>query len=92
MHATTVTVRLPADLYAELEILAREEETEPVVILSQLVTAARQRRTWLNDLTALRKQIAQDVGLQVGATRDEVVEHLRRVRREIFEAEYAHLY
>jgi hypothetical protein len=30
--------------------------------------------------------------LQVGATKDEVVERLRQARCEIFEAEYAHLY
>jgi predicted transcriptional regulator len=92
MGAATVTVRLPAGLYAELQTLAQEEQTEPVAILSQLVQAARQRRAWLSDLAALRKQIEQDGGLQVGATREEVVERLRRTRREIFEAEYAHLY
>jgi len=39
-----------------------------------------------------REQIRQDGGLQVGTTKDEVVERLRQTRREIFEAEYAHLY
>jgi molybdopterin converting factor small subunit len=92
MDAATVTVRLPAGLYAELQTLAQEEQAEPVAILSQLVKAARQQRAWLNDLAALRKQIEQDGGLQVGATKEEVVERLRRTRHEIFEAEYAHLY
>ena len=53
---------------------------------------ASQRRDWLRDLTTLGEQIRQDGGLQVGATREEVVERLRQTRREIFEAEYAHLY
>jgi len=92
MDAATVTIRLPAGLYAELQMLAREEQAEPVAILSQLVQAARRRRDWLSDLTALRTQIEQDGGLQVGATKEEVVERLRQTRREIFEAEYAHLY
>jgi molybdopterin converting factor small subunit len=92
MDAATVTVRLPAGLYAELQTLAQEEQAEPVAILSQLVKAARQQRAWLHDLAALRKQIEQDGGLQVGATKEEVVERLRRTRHEIFEAEYAHLY
>ena len=92
MDAALVTIRLPAGLYAELQTLAQEEQAEPVAILSQLVKAARQQRAWLNDLAALREQIEQDGGLQVGATREEVLERLRRTRREIFEAEYAHLY
>jgi hypothetical protein len=46
----------------------------------------------LRDLTALREEIRQAGGLKVGTTKDEVVERLRQTRREIFEAEYAHLY
>lgn len=92
MDAATITVRLPVGLYTELQTLAQEEQTEPVAILSQLVKAAYRRRAWLNDLAALRKQIEQDGGLQVGGTKEEVVERLRRTRHEIFEAEYAHLY
>jgi len=92
MNAASVFLQLPAHLYAELQSLAQEEQTEPVALLSRLVTAARLRRAWLNDLADLREQIAQDGGLQVGATNEEVVEQLRQTRREIFEAEYAHLY
>jgi len=92
MSASTVPLQLPAGLYAELQSLAQEEQTDPVAILSRLITAARLRRAWLGDLAALREQIAQEGGLQVGATKQEVVETLRRTRREIFGAEYAHLY
>jgi hypothetical protein len=92
MNATTVTMRLPADLYADLRTLAQEEQAEPIALLSQLVQAARQRRTWLNAVAALRKQIEQDGGLSLGMTKEEVVEQMRRTRREIFETEYAHLY
>lgn len=92
MSASTVPLQLPAGLYAELQSLAQEEQTDPVIILSRLVAAARLRRAWLSDLAALRQQIVQDGGLQVGATKQEVVERLRHTRREIFEAEYAHLY
>jgi hypothetical protein len=92
MSTSTMPLQVPAGLYAELQSLAQEEHTDPVVILSRLVTAARVRRAWLGDLAALREQIVQDGGLQVGTTREEVVERLRQTRREIFEAEYAHLY
>lgn len=61
-------------------------------LAARLVVAANQRRAWLRNLATLREQIRQDGGLQVGTTKDEVVERLRQTRREIFEAEYAHLY
>jgi len=92
MDEPIVTVRLPASLYAELESLATEEQTDPVGMIGHLVTMASQRRAWLRDLTALREEIRQAGGLRVGTTKDEVVERLRQTRREIFEAEYAHLY
>jgi hypothetical protein len=87
VDATLVTVRLPAGLYAELQALAQEEHSEPVAVISQLARAAREQRDWRRDLAALRKQIEQDGGLPLGATKEEVVESLRRTRREIFEAE-----
>mgnify|MGYP006955168391 CR=1 FL=1 len=40
----------------------------------------------------LREQIRREGGLHVGATKEDVVERLRQTRREIFDAEYAHLY
>jgi hypothetical protein len=92
MDAPVVTVRLPASLYAELESLATEEQTDPIEMIGRLVTVASQRRAWLRDLTALREEIRQAGGLRIGATKDKVVERLRQTRREIFEAEYAHLY
>ena len=92
MDEPIVTIRLPASLYAELESLATEEQTDPVGMIGRLVTMASQRRAWLRDLTALREEIRQAGGLKVGTTKDEVVERLRQTRREIFEAEYAHLY
>jgi hypothetical protein len=92
MSAQVVTIQLPAQLYEELQSLAAEEQVDLVEIIDRLVTTASQHRAWLRDLSALRAQIQQDGGLQVGASRDEVVEQLRQSRREIFEAEYAHLY
>ncbi len=92
MNATTVELQVPASLYFDLQTLAQEEDTEPVAILSHLVKAAQQKRAWLDDLAALRAQIAREGGLQVGSSKEEVVEQLRRTRHEIFEAEYAHLY
>jgi hypothetical protein len=92
MNTTTVTLQLPASLYAELQALATDEQTDLVEVIACLVAMARQRRAWLRDLRALREQIHQDGGLQVGTTKEQVVERLRQTRREIFETEYAHLY
>ena len=92
MEVENVTFQLPAQLYADLQSLAADEQTDPVEVIARLVATARQRRAWVQGLTALREQIRRDGGLQVGVTKDEVVEQLRQTRREIFEAEYAHLY
>ncbi|MGQ9626823.1 MAG: hypothetical protein ACUVV0_07965 [Anaerolineae bacterium] len=92
MDKTTVTIQLPAQLYADLQSLAKDEQVDLVEVIAHLVAMAHERRAWLRDLTALREQIRQDGGLQVGMTKDEVVERLRQTRRNIFEAEYAHLY
>lgn len=92
MGTETVSIQLPAHLYAELQSLAAEEQTDPAKLIDRLVTAAIQHRAWLRDLMALRQQIERDGGPQVGTSRDEVVERLRQTRHAIFEAEYAHLY
>ena len=92
MGAETVPLQLPDHVFAELKSLAEEERADPVEIIARLVAAARHRRTWTRDLAALRERILEDGGLHVGDTREEVVERLRQTRREIFEAEYAHLY
>jgi hypothetical protein len=92
MMETTVTLQLPSKLYDELQLLAAEERSDPVEVIGRLVAMASRRRAWLRDLEDLREEIRQDGGLQVGTAQDKVVERLRQTRREIFEAEYAHLY
>jgi hypothetical protein len=92
MNTKTVTLQLPANLYDQLRELAAEEQIEPEEVLSHLVSAAYQHRGWLRDLVALREQILRDGGLKVGDSKSDVIERLRQTRREIFEAEYAHLY
>jgi len=56
-----------------------------------------QRDRWVSaskstELAALREQIRQHGGLQVGTAKEEVVERLRQTWLEIFEAGYAHVY
>ncbi|MBU0512141.1 MAG: hypothetical protein KKD28_03545 [Chloroflexi bacterium] len=92
MSIQMVTLELPAKVYEDLQALAQARQKAPDEVIVQLVRTARQQTAWNDKLAALRQQIAQDGGLNVGATRDEVVDALRRTRHEIFEAEYAHLY
>ncbi len=92
MGTKTMTLELPAPLYAALQSLAEDEQQDLAEVIAGLVESAHQRRAWVRDLAALCEQIRQDGGLQVGTTKDQVVERLRQTRREIFEAEYAHLY
>ena len=81
MNMSTVALEVPAELYSELQSLAQEEQHDMAAVLAELVKLARQRHAWLRDLAMLRIQIAQDGGLQVGATKDEVAERLRQTRR-----------
>ncbi len=45
MDARTVTLQLPENLYAQLQSLAADEQTEPVEVIARLVALARQRRS-----------------------------------------------
>ncbi len=92
MDTGTVTFQLPTQVYADLQSLALDQQTDPAEMVARLIATARQRRAWLRDLSALREQIRQEGGLQVGVSKDEIVKQMRQTRREIFEAEYAHLY
>ncbi len=92
MNPATVSVEIPFALYSKVEELAVEAETEPEDLIATLVEVGCQRTAWLRDLQALQEQIKRDGGLRVGTSREEVVEQVRRTRREIFDAEYAHLY
>ena len=88
----TVTLELPASLHADLQALAVEEQTNLVEMLAQRVKLTRQRRGWVRGWKELQALVEQEGGLQVGTTREAVVEQMRKTRQEIFEAEYAHLY
>jgi hypothetical protein len=92
MATNMVTLELPATSYDQLQELAASEETGPIEIMTELIALAYQRQGWLKELTELQDLIQESGGLQIGDTKEEVIEKLRQTRREIFEAEYAHLY
>jgi len=93
MNTELMTIQLPADLYAQLEALAGAEKSDPLTVLTHLISEARQQRSLGQIWEELCDQVERDGGLQnVGTTTEEIVEHMRKIREEIFEAEYAHLY
>jgi hypothetical protein len=92
MNTKFVTLELPASLYEKLQTLATEEHTNPVDIITELITEAYQHRGWLQDLTALRQQIQDEGGLQLDSSKEEIIAQLRQTRQDFFETEYAHLY
>ena len=92
MGNRTVPLNLPADLYARLQQLASESDSAPADLIARLVEDAFNRRDWLRDLDELRAQINSDDNRETETNQEEFIEQLRKARREIFEAEYAHLY
>ena len=63
-----------------------------VEVLAELTARRETPRSWREELTALQASIAAHGGLNVGETTEEIVEHMRRTRQEVWDAEYAHLY
>ena len=82
----------PITVYDQLQELAAAEQKDPIEIITALIDIAHQRQSWLRELEELRDLIREQGGLRIGTTKEEVIEKLRQTRREIFEAEYAHLY
>ncbi len=92
MDTHVVTVELPANIYDKLQELASAEQSEPVALLNRLISLAYQQQSWRQEVSRLREEIQQVGGLSVGSDKEAVIERLRQTRREIFDAEYAHLY
>ena len=92
MGKKIVTLNLPAGLSARLQELAAESDTTPTDLIATLVEDAFKRRAWLRDLDELHEQVKGVDNRETKADQEEFIEQLRMARREIFEAEYAHLY
>ena len=92
MATKKVTLELPVSVYEQLQELAAVEQKDPIEVITELVDVAHQRQSWLRELEELRDLIREQGGLQISTNKEEMIEQLRQTRREIFEAEYAHLY
>jgi len=93
MNTITTTIQLPADLYAEIEAFAAEEQSDLNTLLVSMIQRALGARKWQKGWKELQEMVQHNGGLpHIGTTTEEIVEHMRKTRQEIFEAEYAHLY
>jgi hypothetical protein len=86
---TTITRQ---NLLKLAQTLSRDDLCWLIEQLYYLLGDDEAQQVWRLNLVALREQIRQDGGLQLGQTKEEALTRLRQTRYEIFEAEYAHLY
>ena len=61
-------------------------------VLAELEAGQLEPISWREGWADLQASVAAHGGLNVGESTEEIVAHMRRIREEIFEAEYAHLY
>jgi len=91
-----ITWKVPENLYREL-VWAQKELEYPN--LADFILQAVQRRlaeikyeAWQRNFRQLQQQIHASGGFGLGKTKEEVITNLRKVRQQIFDEEYAHLY
>ncbi|MEZ4526927.1 MAG: hypothetical protein R2941_13505 [Desulfobacterales bacterium] len=92
MNNSVVSIDLPFHIYSELLSLQTDDAKEPPEIIARLVKDAHHHLAWIHDLSELRNEIRKQGGLYTGKTEEEMIERLRKDRKEIFETEYSHLY
>ena len=90
-EAETKSIRETGPVYNALEVEVFKQEIIAEV-LAELTAMREKPRSWREELAALQASIAAHGGLNVGETTEEIVEHMRRTRQEVWDAEYAHLY
>lgn len=96
MNDREITFKVSEELYE------RMKEAQAVYSVPSLSDLARQAveekveaaemEIWRRELRKLQDAIAEAGGLGLGETKEEIIENLRKIRQEIFEQEYAHLY
>lgn len=88
-----VTLQLSADIYQEIADAKERQETDSIAgFVREAVEEKVVRMRWQRNLEELRREIREAGGLELQGSKEEVIERLRETRRQIFEAEYAHLY
>lgn len=90
--AATHTIELTESIYQKVVHLANELELDPAELIAQLIREERRRRDRVRSWRLLVEDVQKSGHPLIGKTEDEVVEQMRRIREEIWDAEYAHLY
>jgi len=91
--STRITLALPTDVYQEIAAARERQEIDSVAgFVREAVEEKVARLRWQRNLAELRDEIRGARGLTLQGSKEEVIERLRETRRQIFEAEYAHLY
>lgn len=90
---TAGAAREPSPVY-EYDAAAREQLKAEIVaqLLEELAITEPARKSWREELDELRASIAAHGGMGFSDDPKVIIEQTRRIRDEIFEAEYAHLY
>jgi hypothetical protein len=84
---------LPTDIHQEITFAKERQETRSVAaFIREAVEEKVARMRWQRNLEDLRREIREAGGLELPGSKEEIIERLRETRREIYEAEYAHLY
>ena len=92
-ETTRVTLVLATDIYEEIATAKERNETRSIAgFIREAVEEKVARMRWQRNLEELRSEIREAGGLELKGSKEEVIERLRETRRQIFEAEYAHLY
>jgi hypothetical protein len=96
MPTREIVWKVSENLYREL-VWAQQELAYPS--LPDFISQAVQRRlaeirceAWQREFRQLQQDVRATGGFGLGETKDEVIANLRRIRQQIFEEEYAHLY
>lgn len=87
----TAHVREPGPAYQAESLEALKEEIA-IDVTTRIFEAIGRPLTWPEGLALIQQQVAAAGGLGFGDDADAIVEQMRQTRREIFEADYAHLY
>ncbi len=88
-----VTLEIPTSLYTELQALTHPMQCTPLDVVVRLVAErVYHMRARKEALERLITSIQEQGGLDVPDDEDELIEHMRKIRQEIYEEEYAHLY
>lgn len=91
--STAITIHFPLRLYVALQQRATDDQVDlPEKVIQLVAYALDPTYMWQQDWKALCDLVQQEGGLGVPHDKEELIEHMRKIRAEIWEEEYAHLY